>query len=918
MSTMYDILDKDHDSVDEEMDPRQDEADEWGNDEEDGLATTEPSSWCQLTEEHCRAYFIWKHQTDVTRVCGNLRAECNRKSHKTPTMRRGEPGFYAELQPVTKNSKVDGNQEVYKTVEQMQADLKANDDRLTSQMTALATSPDFQAYPGEAQTESVIDEEDGLGPLRRFTSGLETRMSSAKKALLASPGVGGARVPLQIGDRVKTIRSTLFGTTTTPQQQERARLETKVRTMEAEVNYRTTMEAIAAMTNETYTRPRDRDTAIANQAQAQARLDAFNQRIQRIEELEEFANDGHDPEDEDDDQPTSPTTLHDHAYLANLESQWRTLKDKLRNQDATSRTPSAGGQARVATLQNKMAHAEKWVASNSHAQHPEETKRELLKARVAELQQAAAAEAEEERRAGMSALEAHIRRLETDAADRAAAKKARETAKAGPAADSMMAALMDKIEKLSAQVRGNQNAKTKPTSVTPLEVTDPRVSILQTKIETLEDQLAAQRGREHHDQIKCEPPDVVSTMRAQIMALEAQLGKAPTSRATQGDNPIGKDFNARNAVEPKELHPTDIGTAGPFEGHQHTSSVERASGHFTYSDIIPAKTDVSTGDTIYGVSLRMPRKVLDALCPEGMSETAKLQIAESGLDVASLPGKYRMSSSGDGSDAQEVLANNLGRVLDMAGERALGGAVSRDMNYQSERRNALEYIKTEAQLMEFRTDLEDASLEAIESSENQMRHVLYEHCVETGVIDYYVTTSRFPILIRKTLEHYRALIEHAVALSAAAGGFQYALMDLQFYAGKLAIRRKGSCTRLEVLLKVYCDLRDGHRNRFFDPKLQQKKNALMFKMAATNKTAPRDNTPGDPNKACGRCSSKLHAGKPCPFQHEKITYANARKLAYNCKDAPDFAAAAKVAFQDFLANLPAPAGGAPTPPAPRS
>jgi hypothetical protein len=186
--------------------------------------------------------------------------------------------------------------------------------------------------------------------------------------------------------------------------------------------------------------------------------------------------------------------------------------------------------------------------------------------------------------------------------------------------------------------------------------------------------------------------------------------------------------------------------------------------------------------------------------------------------------------------------------------------------------------------------------------------VLYELCVEPGVIDYFVTTSRFPMLIRKTLEHYKALIEHAVTLSAAAGGFQYALMDLQFYAGKLAVRRKGSHTRLEVLLKVYCDLRDGHRNRFFDPKLQQKKNALMFKMASTTKT-PRDKTPGDPDKACSRCSSKLHTGKPCPFQHAKISYANARRLAYGCKDAPDFAEAAKVAFQDFLAALPAPTGG---------
>jgi hypothetical protein len=246
--------------------------------------------------------------------------------------------------------------------------------------------------------------------------------------------------------------------------------------------------------------------------------------------------------------------------------------------------------------------------------------------------------------------------------------------------------------------------------------------------------------------------------------------------------------------------------------------------------------------------------------------------------------------------------------LDMAGERNQG-SVPRDMNFKSERRNALDYIKTEAQLLEFRADLEEASEEALDSSENQIRHVLYEHCVETEVSDYYIAMSQFPTLIRKTLEYYKALVDHVIILSNTMGGFQYAQMDLQHFAGKLAVRRKGSRTRLEVILKVYCDLRDAHRDKFIDPKLQQKKNALVFSKIASGVKAPARTplVPGEPtDKACGRCSSKLHAGKGCPFNLKGIPYANARTMATSCKDATDFLAAAKKAAQDYLVANPVP------------
>ena len=334
---------------------------------------------------------------------------------------------------------------------------------------------------------------------------------------------------------------------------------------------------------------------------------------------------------------------------------------------------------------------------------------------------------------------------------------------------------------------------------------------------------------------------------------------------------------------------------------------ESPSGHFTYKDITAASLDRSKGDEIFGHCIRVPHKVLAALCPNGMTTATQNQIGEAGLDVASLPGKYSSSSS-DAADMNDALANSLGRVLDIASDRQ-GQREARDLNFKAERRNALDYIKTEEQLEQFRTDLEETSDEARLSSENHMRYILQGYGLEDDVIDYFISSSQFTTMIRVTLENYRALIDHVSRLSAGPGGFKLAQMDLAHYAHKLGVRRKGSFSRLEILFKVYCDLRDARRDKFIDSKLQQKKNA-SFAEAFHRQPAPKairetgEPTPAATTPACKRCNSRLHKGgmTQCPFK--ELPYAIARKLAIQCAPAPNFLEAAKKAADDHVKANP--------------
>ena len=304
----------------------------------------------------------------------------------------------------------------------------------------------------------------------------------------------------------------------------------------------------------------------------------------------------------------------------------------------------------------------------------------------------------------------------------------------------------------------------------------------------------------------------------------------------------------------------------------------------------------------------MPQKVLEALCPKGMSDSTRMQIAEAGLDVASLPGKYRSSSAMDFVDVHQEIANTMGQAMELVRDQQ-NSLRARDLSFNSERRNALGTIKTQDQLLSFKEELDDSSDEALDSAENRMRSILSELGLEEEVIEYFVTTSQFPTIIKKSLEFYKALVDHLVNLTTKYG-FGHAQTDLEHYTHKLLLRRKGSQNRLEVLLKVYCDLRDAYRNKFIDSRLQQKKNGLLFMKSLTSTPvkvhSPKDGeTPGPvaTPKGCKRCGSKLHPNTTnCPLWHADVLPSVSRKLAKECQNAGDFMAAAKAALAKHLAN----------------
>ena len=872
--------------------------DPWvGDDFTEGvLNPPEEDAWCQLTEDHCRATFETK-QGGPTRVCGNIRAECNRRGHKPIKADRGDPGFYSALTPLGKNSPVDGNLEDYKSKESLEEELQGVEDRLRQEMENLATSQSYAEPPATyeprlSRVEEGLHEDPAVQHIRTISDRMETTFDRATADALASPMPPDTPRVFGLAERVRqSLRSASrvgVGRISSDESQDgmsraRGAATTYMKT------FRTVSAGLVAAPPHKFSPGRDR------LAQRQAELDEQVEAFRAMKAAEQEKLDRLHQEEESLSQQRAAAAF-GHAEKQRTAMKWTGIPSRGPmlppvHQQRVSRPPGpmksppheVAAQQELAALRAQVAAYEATFGrSLSQAasfggptmvtsQPLQEDAASMRAAKAANLKVASDQRGGSTYQPSMSGTRTYYGQTQLP--------------------DPKVTRLQAQYATLTARLTGHNHRNAGlPVPVPPVAASeDPYVEQMTQMVADLEEQLKVQEGAYHlHPQGTEEylSPEArrIADLEAMVQRLSAKLdgmGKSGQAGVTAGNT-------ARLLSESKNQGPA------------------AATGHFSFDDIVPAKKDESVGDTIFGISIRMPQKVLETLCPKGMSDATRLQLSEAGLDVASLPGKYRSSSAMDIVDVHQEIANTMGHAMELVRDQQNSRA--RDLSYASERRNALSAIKNQEQLLSFKEELEETSDEALDSAENQMRNVLADLCLEPEVTEYFVTTSQFPTIIKKTLEFYKALVDHIVNLSSKYG-FGHAQTDLDHYAHKLLIRRKGSHSRLEVLFKVYCDLRDGHRNKFIDPILQQKKNGQFLLKTLTSTQVQKVATPTPPKdgpvtpKGCRRCGSKLHPNTTsCPLFHVDVLPSVARKLANECQNAGDFMAAAKAALAKHLAS----------------
>lgn len=733
---------------------------------------------------------------------------------------------------------------------------------------------------------------------------MDTEMDRATADALASPLPSG-KPRFNLTERVKkTFRPGSFFGVSSPnntQDSNLKALESAATSVEDRVEYYGSMSSLSGVVNVPF---RKTPAQIETQLEEHRSNMEFKEDEQRLQQAVYESYQG-------DRKPAAKSpTIKDHPEMAELEARLRAVKEASAKQDLEISQESKHQEAiehadRYNTLTNQIAYEEQRFAMNKRN-------------RAAKAPPASAAPV----RTGVpfAALTGSLAYLTSKVgatASRAGVPLVPEepnTVSNYPP-DPRLAQMQAKFEELEARLTGpEQQVHHQPA----YSASDLAVMEMMEKVAHLEDQFKRQAIEQSQPAIS-DPSLRGSDPR--MSELEATVQRLAAEMANTTDRTFTRNGTGTGGILLDEVRPPSDSFPDqdqfqaritPGDSTAHTVTPPPTSGHVTLQDIAPSKKDLSIGDEVYGISIRVPKQVMDVLCPKGMSDTMKSQIAEAGLDVASLPGKYRSSGAFDMTDVHLEMATSLGQVMEQLGRDQGNSLRPRDLGYQSERRNALDTIKSQEQLLSFRDELEETSEEALDSSENQMRNVMIFHGLDPAVYEYYLTASPFPTLIRKTLEFYKSLVDHIVTLSSKCGGFAHAQMDLQHYAHKLAVRRKGSHSRLEVLLKVYCELRDGHRNKFIDPKLQQKKNALLFARAnmvvpTTPKATPQpptaDGSTTPKTKVCRRCGSKSHPNySGCPLYHVDVPVPIARRIAVECQNANDFVAAAKAALATHLTN----------------
>lgn len=890
-------------------------------DDEPAYYTEEPAQevpLLHLSVNHCRAPFT---RQGVTRVCGYDRAKCTRKEHKKASMRRAEPGFYTALTPVTINSPVDGAFGTFQSEVDLETELRDTEARLHYEMEGIASSPGYQEAASAVLSQqthladTIPPEDPAFQHIRAYTDRMEVNLDRAAAEALASPPPPTKTLFNMATDRFRqSIRS-------------KSRVGPGGVVSEATPDSKpSALEAAQKMAGNKVWLQKQFEGYNASEAAKQEEDDRL---LQEEEDLLQYQVDaGYQTQHGDYQQDGAPPTLHDNPTVAIREAQWMSLKASLdkqaRDDDREVKKKAAQVDPRYNILPNQLAQAEKQVADVkraglvSHAHVP--AHQYLASQRTGTLKapphEVAARQHLASLRAQVKAAEATIGQIPSQAPHTSGATMTKphplvqEEAVAaltaqvaqqkmrlglrGPAVDSglvnpadpRIVLLQDQYAALTLELSGSGRQATRPP---PASATDLYVEQMHRMVAEMEAKVQAQAATQHHaagEYLSGHTARLVADLDDRFRSLSAQLESSNTS---------GHTVSFRDAAQLP------------------TGSTGTATGQVTLEQVIRATKDVSVGEEVFGFSIRMPKKVLEILCPKGMTDAMRTQVAEAGLDVASLPGKYRSSSVIEMEDIHQEMANSLGQAMEIVRDQQ-DSQRARDRMYSTDRRNALSYIKNQEQLLTFQEELEESSEEAIYSSENQMKSVLMDLAVTEEVCDYFITSSHFPNIIRKTLEYYKALVDHIVILSNKYG-FVHANVDLDHYARKLAIRRKGSQSRLEVLLKVYCDLRDGHRNKFIDSKLQQKKNGFLYLQATS--TAPTPKAAGNPPqkegvtpfpvatvKTCRRCNTKSHPTVPmCPLYHREVAAADARNLAIECQKAGgDFVAAAKVALAKHLAT----------------
>jgi hypothetical protein len=262
---------------------------------------------------------------------------------------------------------------------------------------------------------------------------------------------------------------------------------------------------------------------------------------------------------------------------------------------------------------------------------------------------------------------------------------------------------------------------------------------------------------------------------------------------------------------------------------------------------------------------------------------------ETAVDVVSLPGKLSNIEANGGMDQ---LAATLGELSSFESRHA--GFVAHDTQWQAKNRNALDRIKTLADLINGTEELSTQRERVMANMGSNMCEVLMKAGWTLSGSKMFVEAGLLPRVIHATMDQYFYLLLHLRHLSTGpvTNWRNIGRVHLLHHAAQLRNICTYAVRRSQVLLQVYTYLRDSSASGYMSLKLFGKVTSQLREVVLGQSASSPNNSGNTKVPLCAHCnSSSIHEGgtKDCVLMKfkQRRACAIARTLLPKITDDPD-------------------------------
>jgi hypothetical protein len=327
----------------------------------------------------------------------------------------------------------------------------------------------------------------------------------------------------------------------------------------------------------------------------------------------------------------------------------------------------------------------------------------------------------------------------------------------------------------------------------------------------------------------------------------------------KSDSEKGYDSDA-TYVEPTRGKPTGVPADVP-------SSVSTTP---PLRDIVGARMsgpDMSAGKPgeLFGTAIKVEPRVLELLCPKGMTSEAREQIIATCPDVLSLPGKTSVGTGGgDSSFAWDHFAGAISDLADI-GSTKRGHSVH-DTQWQLASKNSLDRGKLGLEdLVGYTEELTSQRTNVLENMQTALHEILFHEGWTQEEAEIYCEQGGATRLISLTFDNLYSLLLHIIGKSYKQHPEQWDHVGkhhLEFHAKNLRLIRKYALRRSQMIFQNYIYLRDARFSGYQNTKLLAKLTEELQDAVFTDDTGilPQPEPGKGKVWACSHCHGEFHDG----------------------------------------------------------